>query len=371
MENEPIRVAHIIGRMVAGGVENVVFNYYRNIDKSKVQFDIYYDTDSTVSPDIKLIEMGARFYQIPSYKHIFSYMKELIKHFRENNYTIVHSHMNTLSVFSLCCAKIAGVPVRIAHNHSVPGKGEFLRNSLKYILRLGCKWFSTDYFACSESAGQWMFSNKTFDSGKVRVINNAIDFARFTPNEDVRNALISELSLEGKFVLGHVGRYTFAKNHAFLLDIFNALHKKLPDSVLLLVGEGELKDEIDLKIKDLLLSDSVIQIDNTPTPENYYPLMSVFCMPSCFEGLPLTAVEAQICGVPCLLSDVITKEVLINNNCEFMNIALSADEWADAILNIANKKSELNENSKKFDIKYASPILENWYIERIEKINKR
>ncbi|MEG0578161.1 MAG: glycosyltransferase, partial [Bacilli bacterium] len=143
MDNQPIRIAHIIGKMMNGGVEAVVFNYYRNIDKNKFQFDFFYDADSTVQPSLELIEMGAKFYQIPPYQRIISYERELIKLFKLNKYKIVHSHMNTLSIFSLRAAKRAGVPIRIAHNHSTAGKGETKKNIMKYMLRPFAKIYPT------------------------------------------------------------------------------------------------------------------------------------------------------------------------------------------------------------------------------------
>lgn len=162
----------------------VVFNYYRAIDKSKVQFDFYYDSDSTVEPPEDLIEMGARFYRLPPYQKLPQYMWELKKYFKENHYLIVHSHLNTLSIFPLFIAWICKVPVRIAHNHSVPSGKEIKRYILKCFLRLFAKVFPTDYFACSEKAGRWMFGNRAFDSGRVFVMKNAIDFKKFRPTNE-------------------------------------------------------------------------------------------------------------------------------------------------------------------------------------------
>lgn len=371
MDNQPIRVAHVIGKMLAGGVESVVFNYYRQMDKTKVQFDIYYDADSTVLPPQDLLDMGANFIKIPPYQSLFAYLKALKKHFKENNYTIVHSHMNTLSVFALFAAKCAGVPVRIAHNHSVPGKGEFIKNVLKYTLRMGCKWFSTDYFACGEKAGRWMFSDKTFDSGKVKVINNAIDFERFSKDENITQSLKAQLNLEGKLVVGNVGRLTYQKNHDFLIDIFCEIAKLRPESVLLLVGDGELRKELENKVASLELSDKVIFVGKTPTPEHYYPLMDVFVMPSHFEGLPVTSIEAQVNGVASLFADTITKELVISDACLFLSLEDSAKKWAECAIELSEKEQSLTDNSNKFNIKHTAPDLQNWYINKTNEITKR
>lgn len=231
---EPIKVAQIMGKLWAGGVEMVVFNYYRAIDKSKIQFDFYYDADSTVEPPQELINMGARFIKIPPYQQLPSYLKTLKKYFRENNYQIVHSHINTLSIFPLYMAWRCRVPVRIAHNHSVPGGNEFKRNALKYFLRFFSKMFSTDYFACSEKAGRWMFGEKDFNDGKVFVVKNAIDFNRFRPSFDAINEKRKNLGLVGKYVIGCIGRFTFAKIISFLLKLLMKCIKtmKKPDCYL-------------------------------------------------------------------------------------------------------------------------------------------
>ncbi|MDY5063379.1 MAG: glycosyltransferase [Succinivibrio sp.] len=180
LENKrPIRVAHIIGKLTAGGVESVVYNYYKNIDHSRFQFDFFYDKDSPFTPSKKLVELGANFYPIPSYKNIFSYIGSLVRQFKKNKYLIVHSNMNTLSPFSLYATKLSGFPVRIIHNHSTAGKGEFEKNCLKYALKPFAKCFATKYCACGNYAGKWFFGKTTFDSGKITVFKNSIDLTKF------------------------------------------------------------------------------------------------------------------------------------------------------------------------------------------------
>ena len=253
-KDEPIRVAQIMGKLWAGGVEMVVFNYYRAIDKSKIQFDFYYDADSTVEPPQNLIDMGARFYKIPPYQKLPQYIRELKKHLKENQYLIVHSHLNTLSVFPLFVAWMCRVPVRVAHNHSVPSGKELKRDALKYFLRIFGRVFPTDYFACSEKAGRWMFGNRNYDAGKVVVIKNATDFERFRVGEEIIEKLKKQLGLNDKFVIGHIGRFTFAKNHEFLLDVFKKISDVRNDAVLLLVGDGELNQTIHNSVKTKVIN---------------------------------------------------------------------------------------------------------------------
>ena len=228
MKNEsgPIRVAHVIGKLNAAGVEAVVNNYYRNIDHTKYQFDFIIDSDGACQPPQELIDMGARYYVVPPYQKLFQHIKALIKLFKENNYKIVHSGMNTLAPISMYCAWRAGIPVRINHNHSTAGKGEIKKNIMKYCLRPFAKCFATHYAACSRFAGEWLFGKKMVESGKVTIFNNAIDIEKFKFNEKVRTEVRNKLGIEDKFVIGHVGRFEYQKNHEFLIDVFKTLHDR-------------------------------------------------------------------------------------------------------------------------------------------------
>lgn len=363
---KPIRVAQIIGKMWAGGVEAVVFNYYRNIDHSKVQFDFFYDADSTVDPPQDLIDMGTRFYKLSPYQQLPQYIKKLRRLLRENQYKIVHSHLNTLSVFPLYAAWREKVPVRIAHNHSVPGGNEFKRNTAKNVLRRMSKIFPTDYFACSEKAGRWLFGDKTFGAGKVTVIKNAIDYDRFHPDKEVRTKLRNKYSIGDKIVVGHVGRFTFAKNHDLLISVFAKYHQYNPKSVLMLVGDGELRNQIEGKIKALGIENDCILVGKTNRTECYYQTMDVVVMPSFFEGLGIAAVEAQACKVPIVLSDAIPEEAIISDGTRYVSIGAAENSWVEAIFKCQNAKVEYNDNYINYDIKVAGKVLTEWYRKKIK-----
>ena len=229
MKEKPIRVAHIVGKWVGGGVEAVVMNYYRHIDKTKIQFDFICDSDSTNIPYEEIESLGGKVILIPPYQKIFKYHKELKRVLKEGKYKIAHSHINTLSVFSLFAAKCAGVPVRIAHSHSTITKAEnpkeVKRNILKKVLKHFSKLFSNVYYACSEKAGRFQFGNKVFDNGKVKIFNNAIDLEKFKYNKRIRNKKRKELNInKDTLVIGHIGRFCPAKNHTFLVEIFSEIH---------------------------------------------------------------------------------------------------------------------------------------------------
>ena len=347
--------------MCAGGVEAVVFNYYREINKSEVQFDFYYDADSTVEPPQELIDMGARFIKNPPYQRIWEYIPFLIKSFRQSKYRIIHSHMNTLSVFPLFAATVAKCPIRIAHNHSVPGNDNWLRNTLKYILKIFSKCFATDYFACSEKAARWLFGDAEYQNGNVTVIRNAIDFNKFDISREVRSKLITDLNLENKFVVGHIGRFTYAKNHKFLIEAFSKIKALREDAVLVLVGDGEMRKEIENWIHQFGVENEVILVGKTMEPEKYYSVMDVVLMPSFFEGLSMATIEAQISGVPTIVSDAIPAETNISDGWMQLSLEKTDSEWAEKAVQFASQEVVLADNSKHYNIELEVDNLLQYY----------
>lgn len=358
---KPIRIAHVMGKLYAGGVESVVFNYYRAIDKSKFQFDFYYDADSTVNPPKELIEMGARFIKVPPYQQVINYVETLENFFKSNKYIIVHSHINTLGVIPLYAAKKAGVPIRIQHNHSVPGGEEFARNILKRFLRIFAKTNSTNYFACSAKAGRWMFGDEAFNNDEVFVMKNAINFSKYRYTENQIIKLKHKLGLNHELVVGHVGRFTYAKNHSFLLDTFANILKFHPNAKLILVGDGELHNYILKKINRLGLENNVILTGKVPNPEIYYSVMDVLLLPSIFEGLSMTTIEAQAARKNIIVSKAVPKEAVISNGCHFMPINATPYAWAKKVDQVYNNKVIFNNLKDDYDIKKAVKKLESKY----------
>ena len=269
-----------------GGVESVVMNYYRNIDKSKVQFHFICDEDSTDIPYEEIEKLGGKVIIVPPYQKLFKYQKELYKIFKENSYKIVHSHINALSVFPLRIAKKAGVPIRIAHSHSTSNKKEWKKNIVKNILRPFSKVYANHFFACTKHAGEWLFGKKIIERKELNVINNAIDLKKFEFNEKTREDLRKEFGIkEDTIVIGHIGRFMKQKNHDFLIDVFNELIKKNENSILMLIGQGPLLNDMKQKVRDLKIEDKVKFIGQVTDVEKYYNIMDIFLFPSIYEGL--------------------------------------------------------------------------------------
>ena len=334
-KKEPIRIAQIIGKWVGGGVEAVVMNYYRNIDHEKIQFDFICDSDSTNIPYDEIEKLGGKVILIPPYQKVFKYQKELRRVLKEGNYKIVHSHINTLSVFPLYAAKKVGIPVRIAHSHSTTNKREWKKNMLKQVLRPFSKIYATDYMCCSELAGRWLFGDKEYDKGNVYLLNNAIDLEKYKYDEKIRKEKRKELNInDDTIVIGHIGRFVEQKNHKFLIDIFNEINKKEKNSILLLAGQGPLMEEIKKKVKELNLENNVMFLGQRNDANELYQAFDVFLLPSLYEGLPVVGVEAQASGVLCLFSNDMTKETKVLDSTIFIGLEKSSNEWANTLLNL-------------------------------------
>ena len=343
-------------------------NYYRHIDRTKVQFDFVVDGFERTSLDDEVESMGGKVYHVTPYqKNVFKYMCDIAHIIRENHYTIVHSNMNTISAFSLFVAWINRVPVRILHNHSTAVPNEGIRTVMKNILRPFAKLFANSYFACSKVSGEWMYGHRMMESGKVTIINNAVDLDKFSYREDVRETLRKDLNIPlGTFVMGHIGRFAFQKNHAFLLDIFAEVHKRNPKALLLLVGDGELRPQIEGKIVQLGIENNVLVLGLRQDTPRLYNVMDVFVMPSWYEGLPVVAVEAQANGLPCLLSNRISKETKLIDAVSFGGLEDGAQKWAERIAGLTpgrmnRVKEKLGEQG--FNIAKEAGRLEKYYFE--------
>ena len=288
MENleEKIIVAHIMGKWNGGGVESVVMNYYKNIDRNRIQFHFLCDEDSTDIPYEEIEKLGGKVIVIPPYQKLFEYQKELYRIFEENNYKIVHSHINALSVFPLRIAKKAGVPIRIAHSHSTSNKKEWKKNILKMILRPFSKLYANKYFACTEYSGKWLFGKKVVERKELNVINNAIDLKKFEFNKNTREDLRKKLGIkEDVLVIGHVGRFMKQKNHEFLIDVFEKAIKQDDNIYLILVGQGPLEDKIKEMVKEKGIEDKILFLGQRNDVNKLYQAMDIFVLPSLYEGL--------------------------------------------------------------------------------------
>lgn len=367
----PVRVALVLNRMDSGGIEAVVMNYCRHTDPDKVQFDFYISRESNLPQKEELERMGAGIHLIPPYTKVLEYQRVLKEAFEKEKYPIVHAHLNTMSIFPLFAAWRACVPVRICHNHTTAHWGEGKKTILKYMLRPFNKVFATDYFACSKQAGEWMFGKKCFRDGKVKVMINAIDEERFSYDPQARKTLREEWGIpQDKLVIGHVGRFTYQKNQEFLLKVLKELKNRKTDVLLLLVGEGNMEQEIRNKAKEMGLEDQVLFAGVRMDVNKLYSAMDLFCLPSFYEGFGLVALEAQAAGLPCVCSVQVPQEAL--GTREACRIPIEGEEapcrWADQLMEYA--ASARNSGAKlkpEYSIVPAAKKMEDWYREAAKR----
>lgn len=339
---EQIRILHVLGGLYLAGAESRIMDQYRSLNRDEVQFDFCVHTKKEEFYEKEVLAMGGRIFRIPQFKiyNYFSYRKAWKQFFEEHReFTAVHGHMTSTASIYLPIAKKAGIPLTIAHARSAGVDGGLKRIATKFFRRNLAK--KADHlFTCSHEAGVAVFGTKAVEEGSVLTVPNAIQTRSFIPNEEIRNKMRAEWKLTDKVVYGHVGNFRYAKNHPFLLEIFAEIIKKQQNAELVLVGDGELRDEITEKIDSLGLQEKVILTGRQSNVGDFMQMMDVLLFPSHFEGLPGTILEAQVNGLPVLLSDSVTKEVAISDLVVCKSLSESAQDWADKAILLSKQPKE-------------------------------
>lgn len=363
----PLRILHVVVNMNRGGAETLVMNLYRNVDRSKVQFDFL--TCKAGVFDSEIAEMGGKVYRLPYVTDVghTAYVKQLNQFFKENShYTIVHSHMDKMSGLVLRAAEKANIPVRIAHSHNTQSEGGLASKVYKWYAGSNIKRSATHLYACSNAAAQWLFKNQ---SNETFILKNGIECDKFKFSSDVREQIRKELQLDKEsLVIGHVGRFNHQKNHLFLLEVFAQLIKAVPNAKLILVGGGTLHSKIEEKITELQVEENVKLLGVREDIHLLLQAFDAFVFPSLHEGLPVTLIEAQGAGLPCIISDAITKEV--DMGIELVQSLPLTDKnvWVETLLNVTNRNlsrkiSEKALNQKGYNIRKTAELIQKSYIE--------
>ena len=373
---QPVRILHVVSVMNPGGIETLLINVHRKIDRSKIQFDFLVQREQVGLYEPEILALGGRIYRVSYLTKVgpWKYMRLLEMFFKSHpEYQIVHSHMNTVSGLILQAAEKAGVPVRIAHSHTVNPQSGLAETLFKnYYCRPKIPHFATHFFACSQDAGRWLFGEK-LAATRLEIVRNGIDTDRFGYNEQTRLEMRKQLGLKNDaFVVGHVGRFHPVKNHAFLLDIFFELHKQKPEATLLLVGDGETKPEIERNVQKMELTGAIRFLGIRNDVDKLLQAMDVFVFPSLYEGLPMVLVEAQAAGLPCIISDVIPLEVDINNTLiTRLSLSQKASQWATAVLNAfphVRQGMSAEIIHKGYDIQQTSDELQAFYLDQMAQM---
>lgn len=357
----PIRVLHIVTAMNRGGLETLLMNYYRKIDREKIQFDFLTHRNTPAAYDGEIKALGGKIFYLPRLNPFSaSYKAALNGFFRTHpEYRIVHCHQDCLSAIPLAAAKKNGVPVLIAHSHS-SSQDKNLKYLVKRYYMRKIPSAATHLFACGDKAGRWMFKGRPFT-----VMRNAIDAADYRWNEAAAQKKRAELGITDRLAVGHVGSFRKPKNHAFLLAVFKAVLELEKDAVLLLAGDGELRVSMEKRARKLGLTESVRFLGLRSDVPDLLRAMDVFLFPSLYEGLPMTLVEAQAAGLPILASSAVPKESAVAGLVEFMPLSDTPQKWADKLLKMAREAKRRDTYDEiaaaQYDISANAKWLEEFY----------
>lgn len=346
-----INVCHVMSALEAGGVEAVVYNYCSKMNLDKYNMHILHQRTASRKNKEEFTKLGFSIQEIPEKtKNPIKNYYATKKYLQENSIDVVHAHMTLVNFIPLMAAKHLGINVRISHSHnSDVRKKSMLRKIAEMIMKKITLHYSTVNLACGEEAGKYLYGKHKF-----QILNNALDLKKYSYNKKNKKELASKLKISEKdIIIGNIGRFTNQKNQAFLLDVFNEVLRENDNYKLVIVGDGELKDELINKTKELNIYDKVIFTGNIDNANEYYSLMDCFLFPSNFEGLPYTLIEAQANGLPIIASNKISEEVNISNSIIFYSIENDKiDEWASLSIKLAKNKTNKN---------YENKIIENGY----------
>lgn len=362
--NKPIRVLQVVTHMNRGGLETMIMNYYRHIDREKIQFDFLVHREQRADYDDEIESLGGRIHRLPRLvPWNRTYLAALDRFFADNpQYRVIHVHQDCMSSVILKAAAKHHVPVRIAHSHS-SSQDKNLKYPIKLFYKRQISRYATDLVACGKDAGDWMFGKAPY-----WILKNAIHVEQYC-FDPVRAARVRDALKIDKnaFVVGHVGRFCTVKNQTFLIDIFTEIKKKVDNAVLLLVGGGELQESAEKKADSLGISDSVIFTGIRSDVPDLMQGMDVFVFPSLYEGLPLTLVEAQSSGLPCVISDRIPSDCDLTDLIRRKSLSDSKESWAETVLQIngvCRSSQYASIVNAGFDIIDNVRKLEQFYMER-------
>jgi glycosyltransferase involved in cell wall biosynthesis len=368
MKNEPIRILQCMPtNMVCGGIENFIMNIYKNIDRDKVQFDFLTHGVGKNYFEEEIRQLGGEIYRVPFIKEYKKYQRQMTKLLREKQqiYHTIHIHATyAMSYYDAKLAKECKIQNIIMHSHSANTNVK-KRKIVQKLLKNQMTKVTNFQLACSKEAAQWMFPKKVVTNHQYNIVKNGIYVENYSFDPKLREKVRKDLQIQENFVVGHVGRLSAAKNHAFLLEVFKEILKEESTAKLLLVGEGELKEKIKQRALELGILEQVIFAGNSEKVQELLQAMDTFVFPSLFEGFGLAVLEAQTTGLPCFLADHITKEVNVTDLVTYISLKESPQYWAKRIL---DKKENKRENKveivtdKKYDIRDIAKELESFYL---------
>jgi glycosyltransferase involved in cell wall biosynthesis len=358
------RVLHLVSNLNFGGVQSVLYNTLN----SHFRYDfILMIPNGTLEK--KFFEHGSKIYNSPSYiKNPFKFYKFLKKIKHENNYSIIHFHLNFASIIPLWISFILRFKGRIVHSHNDYPEKSLIKNFIKSLIKLNINLFATHMIGCSLTASNWLFGKSPLFSRKMYVIYNGIDYSKFYFNPNIRNEIRKEFNYDDKFIIGNVANFSAQKNHFFFIDLVKKLKSIIPSLLVIFIGEGGTKDNIANLIKKENLENNFLLLGKKENISAFLSSFDLFLLPSLFEGFPVSLIEAQVNGLPVLVSDDVTKEVSLCNQCDFLSLK-DQDSWIKKIVFYYENNNERLQNQE-FNPKFNIDLQINKFIEIYNMIIK-
>lgn len=368
---EPERILTVVNSLDRGGAETMIMNLYRRFDKTKVQYDFALNKSEPCDYELEALSMGARIYRLPRFTGAnYFYCEKAWNAFWQNHpeYKIVHGHLASSAFIYLALAKKHGL-YTIVHSHTSQYRLG-IAGVMSAIYNFPTRFIADQFFGCSTEAGRLRYGKRIVASAKYRNLNNAIDEASFRFDPETRTKYRKNLNIDGRTVLIHVGRFHEAKNHTFLLDIMSELKKQSDKYLLLLVGEGSLRPQIEKKIVDLGLQADVLLLGLRNDIPALLSAGDIFVFPSLYEGLPCSVIEAVASGLPCLISDTISPEVCICDRVIRLPITHGPEDWVNEIMHLnTEERGEMSEiiASSGYSIDDTARWLTEFYLEKANR----
>lgn len=365
-----IRIAIIAGVLHSGGKRNLIMEYYRHIDRSKVQFDFICDSDSNGIPDEEIAALGGKVYRVAPYKKLIPHLKETYKILKENNYPIIHAFDNTLNLFPMFIGWKVGIKVRISESISKGDKNE-KKTLIKYALRPFSYWFSTDFVANSIDCGKWQFGELAYKRGLINIFKTVINTEDNAYDVDLRNRTREKFGWQKNVVYGFIGRYEAQKNPLFLIDIFNEISKKQGNAILVMVGFGEMEQEMAKRINSYGIADKVKNLGRRDDIKQFYNAFDAFLLPSLYEGMPVVGIEAQCAGLPIFFSKNITEETTACDLAHYISLDETPVQWAEMIISVTDNNMPVRRSYVKevkdagFDSRGEAERLQEFYLSKL------
>jgi len=374
--NRMIKVAYILGKIHSGGKKNLVLEYYRHIDKSKIRIDFICDSDSNSIPVEEVESLGGKVYRITPYQNIIGNTHDMYRIFKKENYDVVHAWNSMMNIFPMVLAKRAGIKVRISESLSMANKYEF-KTYIKYALRPFSNINANYYMSCGEDCGIFQFGKKAFKDGKIAIFKTVINANDHPYNPELRNITREKFGWNDNVVYGFIGRFMLQKNPLFIVDIFNEIQKRQHNAKLVLIGFGGMENAMMNKVKEYGINDKVENLGRREDIKQFYNAFDAFLLPSLYEGLPVVGLESQACGLPIFFSKEITPEAAACNLAYYLSLKKPASKWAEEIIPLVMKNIKercshtVDIINSGFDSRSESIRMQNFYLNAILEQSKK